>query len=380
MHYLLGLILIVWIVIAIDLLIGIRKIEKLESTSALRDGPLVSIVIAAKNEADYIRRSIESQLQQTYRNIQWVLVNDRSSDGTGTIMDEMAKNHPQLSVIHIERLPDGWLGKNHALYKGFQQADGELILFTDADVVFEKHAVGKAVNYMIKNKIDHLTAAPDLKAEPFWLKTFVAFFLFGFSYYKRPWKANDDRSKIGIGIGAFNLIRSSVYSRIGTHEEIKACPDEDLQLGMLVKRFGYKQRMSTGLSLLQVEWYPSLLSALKGLEKNTFAGFNYQAAMVVFAIAAVFISQVLPFFLIFTGDGWSKLLSVIVIALLFFLYKAVIKKMTNFSPWLFLVFPFTACLFLYSILRATFLTFKRGGIEWRGTMYSLKELRRHRRH
>jgi glycosyltransferase involved in cell wall biosynthesis len=365
----------VWIVFLIDGLIGLRKIDALEDADKLENGPLLSVIVAARNEENQIRASILSQLEQTYRNVEWILVNDRSTDSTGLVMEELKKDDQRISVLHIEGLPKGWLGKNNALYQGFLKTSGKWLLFTDADVKFEKEAFAKALHYFEKHKLDHLTVAPNLSAKTFWLKSFVAFFLFGFSYFKRPWAANNPKSKVGTGIGAFNLVSKEAYSSFGTHKMVKMRPDDDLQLGMRMKQAGYAQRIVTALTLVEVEWYGSLQEAFIGLEKNTFAGLHYRVSMVFFAISGVFITNVLPFITLFSADKIIVLLSLGIILLSGIHYVMVIKKMTIFSPVMFLVLPVTALLFIYSIIRASYLTYKRGGIMWRGTLYKLRELR-----
>lgn len=366
----------VWIVFLIDGLLGLRKIDALETEGSMENGPLLSVIVAARNEAGQIKASILSQLEQTYRNVEWILVNDRSTDATGLVMEQLKKEDDRISVIHIKDLPEGWLGKNNALYQGFLKASGKWLLFTDGDVKFEKEAFTKALHYFEKHELDHLTAAPNLSAKKFWLKSFVAFFLFGFSYFKRPWAANNPKSKIGTGIGAFNLVSKEAYINLGTHEIVKMRPDDDLQLGMRMKQIGYRQRIVTALRLIEVEWYGSLQEAFVGLEKNTFAGLHYRISMVFFAIFGVFITNVLPFITLFSSDKKVALLSIGIIVLSGVHYMMVIKKMTLFSPAMFLVLPVTALLFIYSIIRASWLTYKRGGIMWRGTLYKLSELRK----
>jgi glycosyltransferase involved in cell wall biosynthesis len=365
----------VWLVFLLDAALGLRRLDALECEDSLDNGPLLSVIIAARNEEKQIKASIQSQLKQSYEQIEWILVNDRSTDSTGKIMDELKKEDKRITVIYIQDLPEGWLGKNHALYTGFKHASGKWLLFTDADVKFEKEAFAKAIHYFEKHQLDHLTAAPYLSAKGFWLKSFVAFFLFGFSYFKRPWMANNPNSKIGTGIGAFMLVSKEAYERFGTHEKIKMRPDDDLQLGMKMKRAGFRQRIVTALRLIEVEWYGSLKEAFVGLEKNTFAGLNYRISMVLFAILGVFLTHVLPFVTVFSANKTVALLSLGNILLSGILYIVIIKRMTLFSPSMFLVFPITALLFIYSIIRASLLTFKRGGIVWRGTTYKLSELR-----
>jgi len=367
---------IVWIVFLVDAIIGLRKTDCLENEPSLDNGPLLSVIVAARNEQNQIKESIVSQLKQTYQHVEWFLINDRSDDDTGSIMEELAKKDARVHVIHIRELPEGWLGKNHALYKGFINANGKWLLFTDADVKYETEAFAKALNYAEKHQLDLLTAAPQITAKRFWLKTFVAFFLFGFSYFKRPWSANNPNSKTGTGIGAFNLVLKASYEAFGTHKVIKMRPDDDLQLGMRMKQAGYRQRIVTALQLITVEWYGSLKEAFVGLEKNTFAGLNYRISMVLFAVFGVFITQVLPFVMVFSPNNAIFLVSLGNIILCGILYQLIISRMTLFSPVLFFVFPITALLFIYSIIRASYLTFRRGGIVWRGTTYRLSELRK----
>ncbi|NRD80664.1 glycosyltransferase [Bacillus sp. BRMEA1] len=371
--YIIGIL--VWIIFLIDALNGLRHLDSLEKEEPMDNGPLLSVIVAARNEERHLEASIISQLAQTYQNVEWILVNDRSIDRTGEIINNLAKKDSRIKGLHIHELPEGWLGKNHALYKGYLSAAGKWLLFTDADIQYEKEAFSKALHYAERMQLDHLTAAPNLWAKSFWLKTFVAFFLFGFSYFKRPWQANNPKSKTGTGIGAFNLVLKRAYKAFGTHEKIKMRPDDDLQLGMRLKKEGYRQRIVTALRIIEVEWYGSLKEAFIGLEKNTFAGLNYRISMVLFAVFGVFVTHVLPFITIFSANKVIALLSLGNILGSGFLYVLITKRMTVFSPLLFLVFPITAMLFIFSIIRASYLTFKRGGIVWRGTTYQLRELR-----
>ncbi|MDX8344883.1 glycosyltransferase [Rossellomorea sp. YZS02] len=376
----LSAILVVWIVLSIDVWRGLGKLTSIEEFQLTADRPLLSIIVPARDEEETISDSILSQLDQDYHRIEWILVNDRSTDSTQWKMEAMAKKDKRICVLHIDSLEEGWLGKNQALYKGYKRSKGSLILFTDADVLYkDPSTLSRAVGFLQSQKLDHLTLAPGIKSQTFWLKSFVAFFLFGFSFYKRPWKANDPSSKTGMGVGAFNLVTRSAYEEIGTHEKIKNMPDDDLQLGITMKKRGKSQAFLTALKSLEVEWYHSLKEAFKGLEKNTFAGLHYSILLVLFAMIGVFSSTVLPFLTVFSKDPSIVTVSLLIIFFIGITYVKVIKKMTNESPFLFLSLPVTALLFTYSIARATVLTFKRGGVEWRGTIYPLKVLKQKRK-
>ncbi|WP_307794984.1 glycosyltransferase family 2 protein [Alkalihalobacillus sp. BA299] len=369
-----------WFVVLVDATIGMRRLEKLEDVKMdhyfWNDPPLVSIVVAARNEEKNIGGSLRSQLQQTYKNIEWIVVNDRSSDRTGDLINEIRDEDERIRVIHIEELDEGWLGKNHALFKGYLSSKGEYILFTDADVYFKEDTVEKALFYMRTNNVDHLTLAPNMNVKRFWTKAFVTFFLFGFSYYKRPWKANDDKSKVAIGIGAFNFLKRNAYEEIGTHATIRERPDDDLMLGIQIKNTGKKQRLVSALEYLEVEWYTTLKEALIGLEKNTFAGLDFRYSMVLVAVSGLFISQLFPFLAIILLEGPTRIWYIFSILLLYLVYKQTANMMSKNALRYFFVFPISTMLFIYCIIRATLLTTIRGGIVWRGTFYSLKQLRK----
>ncbi|TYS61371.1 glycosyltransferase [Sutcliffiella horikoshii] len=369
-----------WFAVWLDAKIGMSKITKIEdvqeNTSLHSRGRLLSVIVAAKDEEKHIEASLVSQFQQTYANIEWIIVNDRSTDGTGTIINRMAKTEPRMKCIHIEHLSEGWLGKNNALYEGYLQSKGEYILFTDADIIFKKDTILKAMTYFQNQKLDHLTLAPNLKGSSFWTNAFVSFFLFGFGYFKRPWKSNDPKSKSAIGIGAFNLLTRNAYEEIGTHRNIKMRPDDDLMLGRQIKEAGKKQHLALALTHLEVEWYPDLRSALVGLEKNTFAGLFYSYFMVLFAISGLFLSQLFPFIALIVTTGTTQLIFLLSILMLFLAYNQTANKMAKGANIYLTVFPITVLLFIYSIARATILTLYRGGIIWRGTFYSIKQLKK----
>lgn len=365
-----------WMIVAIDTYRGLSLLHALEKEAPVRQVGKISIIVPARNEENHIVKSISSQLNQTYRQVEWILINDRSTDQTGEQMEKLAEKDQRVRVIHITKLPQGWLGKNYALYRGAKAASGNVYLFTDADVIYEPDLLAKAAGYMKRMKIDHLTVSPDLQSKSFLLKGFVSFFLFGFSYYKRPWSANRDRSKSGMGIGAFNMITKTAYQKIGGHEAIRLRPDDDLQLGMQVKKYGLRQRMATAKSMLKVEWYPSIKEALKGLEKNAFAGLHYSYLFTITAMTGVFVSQVLPFIAIFSSDPNTSAMAWVSIGAIMAVYIPITRRLTTYSSFHALLFPISALLFITAVLRAAVLTMIRGGVKWRGTIYPIKELKK----
>jgi cellulose synthase/poly-beta-1,6-N-acetylglucosamine synthase-like glycosyltransferase len=355
---------------------AIPRLPDAPSPSATTDWPRVSIVVPARNEEQGVRAAVESLLRQDYPALELVVVNDRSTDRTGAILAALAEEHPgRLRVVTVMELPDGWLGKNHALWLGACQSSSAWLLFTDADVIFDLTCVRRAMAYAEAQKLDHLTMSPKLLARGYWLNAFVNFFLYAFAVFTRPDLANDPRSQIGVGVGAFNLIRRSAYERIGTHRSISLRPDDDIKLGMRVKLSGLRQRLLNGADALSVRWYATLGEAIRGLEKNSFAGVEYRVSRVLGAVAILAGTLAAPWALVWIARGWTRRLLAATIAVQALTYVG--ANWLNRRPILRYLpsFPFTALLFCYVALRSTWLTLRQGGIRWRDTLYPLTKLR-----
>jgi len=238
--------------------------------------PRLSVVVPARDEGSTIGRALGSLLAQDYPDLEVIVVDDRSSDTTGDVLREIAAKDGRLMVLRVDELPAGWLGKNHAMWRGAARASGKWLLFTDADVVFAQGALRHGVAYAAAESLDHLTLAPRLVARGLALRAFVAFFGYAFIALWGAYLANDPKSKRGVGIGAFNLVRSSAYERIGTMRALSLRPDDDIRLGRRLRGFGFRQRVLNGNALLSVEWYPSLCAAISGLEKSMYSSMEYR--------------------------------------------------------------------------------------------------------
>jgi cellulose synthase/poly-beta-1,6-N-acetylglucosamine synthase-like glycosyltransferase len=265
---------------------AIPRLPDATSPPAATDWPRLSIIVPARNEEQGVRTAVQSLLRQDYPALELIVVDDRSTDRTGAILAALAGEHPaRLRVLTVTELPAGWLGKNHAVWLGARESSGAWLLFTDADVVFDPTCLRRAMAYAEAQRLDHLTMSPRLLAHGYWLNAFVNFFLYAFTVFGRPDLANDPKSQVGVGVGAFNLIRRSAYERIGTHLAISLRPDDDIKLGMRVKLAGLRQRLLNGADVLSVRWYATLGAAIRGLEKNSFAGVEYRVSRTLSAVA-----------------------------------------------------------------------------------------------
>jgi len=278
--------------------------------------PRLSVVVPARDEASGIGRAVESLLAQDYPDLEIIAVDDRSSDATGAVLAKLAARDSRIRAIRVDQLPAGWLGKNHALWRGAESASGEWLLFTDADIVFAQGALRRAVAYAVAEQLDHLTLAPRLLARGLALRAFVAFFAYTFIALWGAYLANDPKSTRGVGIGAFNLVRRSAYARIGTMRALSLRPDDDIRLGRRLRGFGFRQRVLNGNDFLSVEWYPSLRAAISGLEKSMYSSMEYRLVDAVGVLLYLVATMVWPFVGVIILGGIDRVLLTIVVVCL----------------------------------------------------------------
>ncbi len=365
-----------WMVLGVRLAAGNRRIDFLRDAEPVGDAeaPSLSVVVPARNEERKIRPALRSVLEQDYPRLQVVAVDDRSSDDTGRILDEMAGTYPSLEVVHLEELPDGWLGKNHALHRGADRAGGELLLFTDADVVMAPGALRRAAGYLEREGLDHITAIPDLTLPGRLLEAVTGTFKMLFGIYFRPWRARDPDSGRYVGTGAFNLVRAAAYHEVGGHDPIALRPADDLKLGRLLKQHGHRQAPVFGHRVLSVEWYASLGELVRGLEKNAFSVAGYSLLRVAVGTAGLLLFLTWPAAAVVVAEGAVRWVNAGILAVLFVLY-ADNARFYGHSPWHGLAVPFTALILGYIGWRSALKALVTGRIEWRDTAYDLEELR-----
>lgn len=369
-----------WLILSLQWFCGIRKVpvlKDLHRPGSRDSNPSLSIVFAARDEEQSVEQGMVSMLAQDYTGeLEVIAVNDRSTDRTEHILDELATKHPdKLRVLNVESLPKGWLGKTYALNVGSSEALGDWLLFTDADVRFAPTCLEKSVSYAIEEELDHLTLPPEIVCRGVLLRSFVAAFTIIFEITQRPWRVNDPRTQEHVGVGAFNLIRKDTYEKIGTHYAIRMRPDEDMKLAKLVKAHGFRQGVAYGTGLVAVEWHQSVRDAVRGLSKSMFPGIDYRIDMTLAGVLLLMLTNVLPVFGLFSR-GAVRTLCIFSVLSTFFLYAYRDKHSRVRTPWWYAALhPMGVCVFVYAMLRSTCTTLANGGIEWRGTRYSLKSLK-----
>ena len=384
-HWIAGSILaLAWFSRIVDAALGMPKIANVTRPEWNRKpatpagDPRVTVIVPACNEEDTIAETLRRLLVLDYANYEVIAVNDRSTDRTGEIMTGIAATPAAqgiLRVIHIEQLPEGWLGKTHAMWSAGQQATGEWVLFTDADVLFKPDAVRRAIAYSESEQADHVVLFPQMIMKRPGEKMMIAFFQTLFVFGHRPWKVADPRTKDHIGVGAFNLVRRTAYEAVGTYKTLRMEVLDDMKLGKVLKNAGFRQRNVFGEDLISIHWAKGAMGVVRNLTKNFFAVLSFQWPRTIASAVALAFLNLGPFVGVWLAHGWARLPYGIALFGIFAIYCGMGMK-SKIPPWYFFLHPVSTCLFVYTILRSMAVTLWNGGVTWRGTTYPLEDLRK----
>jgi glycosyltransferase involved in cell wall biosynthesis len=347
--------------------------------TAPQEWPLLSIVVPACNEAANVESAVETLLSQDYPNFELILVDDRSTDGTGAIIDRLAARDRRIHALLLRVLPDGWLGKVHALKQGGQIANGEWLLFTDADVHFAAGTLRRAVGWAIDRQLDHLALAPLALQLSFMLDIVVHTFMLLFLIGTRAAGLNRPGSRGIAGVGAFNLIRRAAFQRTPGFSWLRLEPCDDVGLGMMIKRAGGRSFFAFAQQHLTVAWYPSVPAMFKGLEKNLFgATANYRWWVTLAQVVGIYTMAAAPVMALFLGltDKHGLLLYTGLIALaLNWTFSLAVTTEGWRSRLSLMLAPVGLWMIGAMMAHAAWKCLAHNGIDWRGTHYPLSQLR-----
>ena len=367
-----------WYLVAWGVWMTLKNVQSLPSISLDREKryPRLSVIIAARNEAGTIENALKSVLAQNYPNLEIILVNDRSNDGTDKILQKLAEKDPRVLIHHVEELPPGWLGKVNAMQQGFGRSTGVWLLFTDADVHFQEESLERIINVAERSSVDYLCVVPEVQARQRLLKALYTVSLSGFFLATRIWEVKNQNSFVGVG--ACGLVRRSLLSQSPGLPWLKMEVVDDLALAQLAWQAGGKLDVYWGRECLGVEWYPSMGDLIRGLEKNLFAGAQYQYWRALLGIIGILFVAVAPWLSIFSGNWLLGLTAVGAFSGYWLAWISGDKAQG--VGWLErLISPLLLFVIAWALARSTFITWRQGGIKWRETFYSIADLRRGQR-
>jgi chlorobactene glucosyltransferase len=358
--------------------------------------PLVSIIIAARNEEEKISRCISSLLRQSYKSLEIIVVDDNSLDKTRSIAAEFESRDPRVHVLSAGPKPDGWVGKSWPCEVGFQFSKGEILLFVDADSEFEFSALQYSIDYFESSSVDMFSISPRVNLKGIWSKATLPLVSAGINLLYPMKKVNDQKSKRAYVFGTFVLVKRSVYDSIGGHRAIRDRIVEDAAIAQLAKSKGYKLRVMIGDGLITTDWESEFRSIYQGMERifsdsiRSYGIVSLLNAVLLFILGLYPIAFILGIgiystfannlligsnlvSLILNGGLTASILSIIFAISLDANELRIVKGKRNvgLAP---LLYPLGFFLFMSAIITSTIKVSRSKGIEWKGQKFEQRLL------
>jgi glycosyltransferase involved in cell wall biosynthesis len=373
-----------WLLMPLLCLWGQREFRELRALEPEDDlsSVLVSAIVPVRNEASRIEEAVRRLLDQRGAGlrVEVIVVDDRSSDGTGEILDRLQQEHEELTVLHVEELPPGWLGKCHACHLGEGQAKGDWLLFMDADSHLGPDVVARAVQVARQQEASHFCLAPGFRDCTLAAK--VTLVLASLPLVHAALGMNRDWRFVAFGIGAFNMVRRTALEQLGGYQALRMEVVDDVGLGAGIKRLGGRSRIYTAFQDLEVHWGHTVANFVHVIEKNHFAVLGYRTALALTApsfLLLIWIVAVLGPFVVgsFSGSfaGWYAGVGLFSLAV----PSALLARRHGWSAWIALLVPLFVPVVLWAMANSAFTTLRQGGVRWRDTFYPLTALRAARR-
>ncbi len=373
----------VWVYFLAYMTKSFRQSLMLESfdRASLTVFPKISVILPARNEELHIARCLDSLLVQDYPNFEIIVINDSSTDRTSEIIQAYAAN--DLRVLHIDASPkpEGWTGKNWACYQGYLRAQGELLLFTDADTKHLPTTMSFAVGQILSQNLEALTAIPRLICSDFWTRiTMPSLSTFLYTRFS-PLRVNDPKTKTGYFFGSFFIITRRTYQAIGTHEGVKGELVEDGALGGKVKASKFRMKMVRGERQIDAVWARDLSTLWHGLRRLMIplyyqdkAGAHMMVLAVFFILFAPFVSlPYLPLASYARNASYQILvgLEISTIALIIATTAVQCRLAIFESPVYAFAAPMSGAIISFSFMSAIVDARKKGAVNWRDRQYTI---------
>ncbi len=371
--------------------------------------PRVSVLIPARNEEKNIEACLRSLLAQDYKNLEIIILDDNSTDGTSDlvsrIIEEYSNTHPPfpdnnageniitLKLIRGQSLQAGWVGKNYACYQLEKAASGDYLLFTDADTVHCQQSVSCGLQCLISNKLDALSVYPEMIMSSFFERMVIGFMKFGILLFLPLYLRNRvNKPLLSTALGSYMLYKRNVYRDVGGHTLIYNKCLEDMNMANLIKSKGYRFEIFDGFKTYRTRMYSNLNDIYKGFSRFILTTFNYKKVLPLFLIFLVSALLLFPFVLIFMYPVLNYFLTTAgatIPVLDFLLYKSVLLNLLQISLLLLiktiyvsrfegnavdvLLHPASIATILVMGIKLSFGGKKTSHISWKGREYSFSD-------
>jgi chlorobactene glucosyltransferase len=254
-----------------------RRQPHLRDYDPVDSGPLLSVIIPARNERHNIETCVRSILAARYSPFEVIVVDDRSSDGTAEVVERFAESPAhahRLQLVRGRELPEGWFGKQWAMVQGYQAARGDLLLFADADTHHAPELIPRAVAAMAGERADLLSLVPRQEMASFWERLIQPQVFLALQTRVGDLR-RVNRTRVAwdaIANGQFILVARTAYAAVGTHEMVKDHVADDVALAQAFVRAGKDIMLVHAPQFMSVRMYRSLGEIVRGWSKNLALG------------------------------------------------------------------------------------------------------------
>lgn len=339
----------------------------------LESWPRVTVVVACRNEQDYIRDCIEGVLSQDYPDIELIVVNDRSEDRTAEVLREIKDS--RLKVLEVKELPAGWFGKNHAMWLGARAGIGEWLVFTDSDTRLGEGALREGVGLGVVRNYDMVSLIPRFRTRGFsdsLLTPLCGMVTSGM--YLMMFANNPQLPGVAFACGQYMAIRREAYDRVGGWESVKGYPSDDVEMARRLKRMGMRPRVGWGQDLVEARMYEGWGQVYRGWSRNLIMASRGLPWRVLGAMVVVMLGVMSSFVALGWGLwkgnwGWVFMSLGHMMLITWVLWSGYGRG--DFQRRYALLWPVGMFLLLVILVRSLYLCW-RGGMEWRGVWYSLR--------
>jgi cellulose synthase/poly-beta-1,6-N-acetylglucosamine synthase-like glycosyltransferase len=354
-----------------------RRLPALEQLAAPADGLPTrtvhcSVIVAARDEEARLDATVRHLLAQRLVALEVIVVDDRSTDATSDILRRLASEDTRVRATRVEHLPDGWLGKSHACHVGASIATGDWLLFTDADCWLKPDVIARALRVAARDVVDHVTLTPGIAAETLGARALHLAFLGSLANWISG--VNRDRPGAHLGIGAFNLVRTSAYRACGGYEALRLTIVDDIKLGLLLHRSGKRTRAFLGGADVECHWGTTVPRMIRLTEKNYFAAVDFRLAPVVagaIVFTLVFGTSIVG---LWTGTAAGIAAGLAPSSLAF--PAVVFARRLGWSPASAAITPLLYPVLFFALVNSAVVTLRQRGVRWRETFYALDTLRK----
>ena len=346
-----------------------------ENSGSNPSSPLVSIILPVRNQANTVSECVSSLVGLDYPQKEIIVVDGNSTDGTQDILKTF---DGKIKLVEEEPLPQGWVGKNWACHLGYQQAKGDLLMFTDGDSIHSRDSLAKTVNYLETTKADLVTLAPAAILRTFWERLLQPpIFWLIMMFVGGKWVNDDSKPRWALGNGQYMLFRREAYDKVGGHYAVRDRISEDYSLGRLTKANGLRLRMATASDSLGVRMYSSLPEIWLGWRKNFYSvSGNHPLFRAAYRLVLLFTFLVLPFVVLAYGIVLAPVMPLNVylmtgafMAFFLWLGPIILDRSIRVSPLYALLLPFAVLVYIGIGIDSTIRGALGMGFSWKGRVY-----------